>query len=344
MVEYWHWATTHNAFETYWRGLLSQDYQPNPTYDEAGTIGRDLARLGPQLVNLRKHNRIAIYVSNTALTGFNSFRFGWGSKQTYNDVLRPFYDALYRMNEEVDFIDPDAPSTTADLSQYKLIVVPALYAASEAEIQHLNAYAKAGGHLLYTFKSGYSDENVKVRSTTQPGLIAEAAGVRYNQFTLPENVSLEGDPFHVGADNNTARWWMEFLEPTTATVVARYHHPVWGKYAAVTRNTYGKGEVTYVGFMPSDALTEKIMEDTVKRAGLWGPQQALHCPLIMRSGTLNNGHPVHYVLNYTAAPADAPYGFAAGKDLLSGTPVAQNGTVHLPAWGVAIVEEAGSSR
>ena len=172
MVEYWHWSTTNNAVETYWRGLLSQDNKPNPTYEEAATIGKDLARLGPQLVNMRKQNRIAIYVSNQALTAFNAFKFGWTSTATYNDVLRPFYDALYRMNEEVDFVDP----STTDLSRYKLIVVPALYAASDAEIERLNAFAKAGGHLVYTFKSGFSDENVKVRSTTQPGLIADAAG------------------------------------------------------------------------------------------------------------------------------------------------------------------------
>jgi len=336
MVEYWHWGTTANSAETYWRGLLNQDYKPNATYDEAATIGKDFARLGPELVNMHKSNKIAMYVSNRALTAMNAFKFGWTSINGYNDVLRPFYDALYRMNEEVDFIDPSA----TDLSQYKLIVVPALYAASDAEITRLNDFAKGGGHVLYTFKSGFSDENVKVRSTAQPGLIAEAAGVTYEQFTLPEKVSLAGDPYAVGAADNTARWWMEMLTPTTATTLARYEHPVWGKYAAVTRNHYGRGEVTYVGFMPSDALTEKIMEDTVKHAGLWGVQQAAHYPSIVRSGTLSNGHAVHYVLNYSAAPAQVKYEFAGGRDLLTATPVAQHGTVNLPAWGVAVVEEA----
>jgi len=338
LVEYWHWGTTANAVETYWRGLLSQDYQPNPTYDEAGLIGKDLARLGPVLVNLRKRNRIAIYVSNRALTAFNAFRFGWTSKTTYNDVLRPFYDALYRMNAEVDFVDP----STADLSAYKLIVVPALYAASDAEIARLNAFAKAGGHLLYTFKSGFADENVRVRSVSQPGLIAEAAGVHYNQFTLPETVSLENDPYHVGPADNTVRWWMELLTPTTATVLARYHHPVWGKYAAITRNACGKGEVTYVGFMPSDALAEKILEDAVKRADLWGPQQTYHFPIIVRSGLLSNGHAVHYFLNYSAVPAPVTYRFADGHDLLTGTHVAKDGLMSLPQWGVAVVEENAS--
>ena len=91
--------------------------------------------------------------------------------------------------------------------------------------------------------------------------------------------------------------------------------------------------------MPSDALTEKILEETVKRAGLWGEQQSHHFPTIVRSGTLANGRPVHYVLNYSADAAQVKYGFTQGKELLSGDVVKQDSTVALPAWGVAVIEE-----
>jgi beta-galactosidase len=156
MVSYWHWATTHNSVETYWRGLLSQDYAPNSTFREAARVGGELQRIAPELVGLRKDNQVAIYFSNRALTAFNAFRFGWTSPITYNDVLRPFYDALYRANIEADLIDP----STKDMSRYRLIVVPALYAASDAEIASLKDYVRTGGHLVLTFKSGFSDENV----------------------------------------------------------------------------------------------------------------------------------------------------------------------------------------
>ena len=33
-VMYWHWHSIHNACETYWKGLLSHDFQPNETYLE----------------------------------------------------------------------------------------------------------------------------------------------------------------------------------------------------------------------------------------------------------------------------------------------------------------------
>ena len=337
MVEYWHWATTANAIETYWRGLLSQDYKPNAVYREAMTIGSDLKRLGPTLAGMKKRNRVAIYVSNTALTAFDSFKPGGVE---YNQVLRVFYDALYRMNVEVDILSPDS---TVSLDDYKLIVVPSLYAAADAEIARLNDYAKRGGHLLYTFKSGFSDENTKVRYTTQPGAIAEAAGVTYQQFTIPKDVTLAGDPFNVGAEDNKLRWWMEMLTPTGATVVARYQHAAWPADAAMTRNRWGSGEVTYLGFMPGDGLTEKILAVEVERAGVRTHFPTARFPVIVRGGTLKNGRPVHYVFNYSSAPQQVTVP-ANGTELVGERNVSSGQQLELQPWGIAILEEDATRR
>jgi beta-galactosidase len=335
MVSYWHWATTNNGVETYWRGLLSQDYAPNPTFEEAAGIGADLQRIGPELVDLHKTNQVALYFSNRALTGFNDFKFGWTSTKTYNDVFRPFYDALYRRNIETDLVDP----STKDLSRYKLIVVPALYSASDDEIAKLKGYAREGGHLVLSFKSGFSDENLKVRSTSQPGGFADAVGATYSQFAIPENVGLRGDPFGIDKGEQV-RWWMELLQPATATVVARYDHPVWGSYAAITRNQYGRGEVTYIGFMPGDTLLEKIVGDAVDRANVAHLGPELRFPLIVRSGVNGRGKMLHYLFNYSAVAQELKYPFGSGTDLLSGRTTTQNTPVTLPPWGVEIVEEA----
>ncbi|MDP1027044.1 beta-galactosidase [Sphingomonas sp. KR1UV-12] len=338
MVAYWHWATTANAIETYWRGLLSQDYKPNAVYAEASTVGADLKRIGSKLAGMKKRNRVAIYVSNTALSAFDSFKPNGGVD--YNQVLRPFYDALYRMNVEVDIL---SPNSTAKLDDYKLIVVPALYAASDAEIERLNGFAERGGHLLYTFKSGFSDENTKVRYATQPGAIAKAAGVTYQQFTIPEGVTLEGDPFGVGEKDNTARWWMEMLKPTTAKVVARYKHPSWPAFAAITRNAWGRGEVSYIGFMPSDALIEKIIAAAVDRAGVQPSQPGVHFPVIVKSGTLKNGHTVRYVMNYSAMPQSV-VALQDGTDLIRSKVIARGRPIDLGPWDVAIIEEDGPGK
>ncbi|MEY4761767.1 MAG: hypothetical protein RLZZ200_1623 [Pseudomonadota bacterium] len=333
MLAYWHWASTSAGIETYWKGLVSQDYAPNPVLAEAATIGADLKRLGRRLVNLRKDNKVALYVSNAALSGMDAFAFVTGGKPRYNDVVRTVYDALYRRNIGVDIVSPDLDT---DLSRYKLVVVPALYAASDAEIARLNAYAKAGGHIVYTFKSGFSNEDTKVRATTQPGAIAEAAGVTYSLFSQPEDASLQGDPFKAGK-GNVVTGWMELLQPTTASVLARYDGPAWAGTAALTRNAYGKGEVEYVGFLPGPELAEKILVEAAARAGVVAP--GVHWPVILRSGTPAGGKPVHYVLNYSATSAEASLGLPPSRDLLTGKALARGADLKLEPWGVAILEE-----
>jgi beta-galactosidase len=334
LVEYWHWHSIHNSAETYWKGLLSHDFQPTPTYDEAKTVGRDLARIGSHLVDLRVRNQVAILFSNEALTAFNAFSFGWGARENYNDVLRPAYDALYRMNVGVDFVDPSSTS----LEQYRLIVVPALYAAPDSLLQRLNGFVKNGGHVVYTFKSGFADEHVKVRSTPQPGLSGEACGVSFSQFTLPKGVAVT-TPYSLQKGNDAVRYWMELLTPTTAKTIARYDHPAWSQYAALTENVYGKGLATYVGFMPSDELLGEILEDAVRKAGLWGADQQTAFPVVTKSGTNRQQKAVRYYFNYSASAATFSYPHGAGKDLLSGQAVPQGSPQQLPPWGVRIVLE-----
>ena len=335
MLGYWHWHSIHNSAETYWKGLLSHDFEPNPTYEEAKTIGHDFKRLGHKLVNLKKTNEVAILFSNEALTAFNAFSFGWGARENYNDILRPYYDALYHMNVAVDFIDP----SVINIDQYKMIVVPALYAAPDSLLNKLNSFVKNGGHILYTFKSAFSNENVKVRSTIQPGVINEACGISYSQFTIPENVSLKDDPFHVGAEQNKVHTWMELITPGTARVLAWYNHPVWNNYAAVTQNNYGKGTATYVGCMITESITEKIIRNVLEKANLWGKDQQVAWPVVVKSGVNQEGKTIHYLFNYSGGISKQTYPYKKGTELLSNKAVEQNSMLALEPWGVKIIEE-----
>jgi beta-galactosidase len=334
MVEYWHWHSIHNSAETYWKGLLSHDFETNPTYNEAKTIGRDFEKIGSHLIDLKKTNKAVILFSNEALTAFQWFGFGMNNVG-YNDVLRSMYDALYRMNVGVDFVDP----SSNNIEDYQLLIVPLLYAAPDSLLNRLNRFVKNGGHIIYTFKSGFSDQNNKVRTIHQPGIIDTACGIYYSQFTVPENVSLKGDPYGVGIESNKVNTWMELITPTTAKVLAYYDHPVWGKYAAITENAYGKGLATYIGCITSSAVTEKILADVVKKAGLWGIDQQLYFPLITKSGVNRNGKMIHYYFNYSPSPVTFAYPYRNGKELLSDEIMVNNKQVNLPAWGVNIVEE-----
>lgn len=91
--------------------------------------------------------------------------------------------------------------------------------------------------------------------------------------------------------------------------------------------------------MSSDELLGRILEDAVRKAGLWGADQDLAFPVITKSGTNQQGRTVRYYFNYSARPATFRYPHEAGKDLLSDRAVARDSQQQLPPWGVMIVLE-----
>ena len=344
-VMYWHWHSIHNSFETYWKGLLSHDFQENATYREACIIGNEFARLGKHLVNLKKKNEVAVLVSNEALTALNWFRIqeqapGADAKSIYyNDVMRWMYDTLYHMNIECDFIWPESEN----LDQYKAIIVPALYAAPDELLIRLKQYVENGGTLIASFKTAFANENVKVSHQVQPHILSNCFGVHYDQFTFPKNVGLTGEvipekPDQKGNAHPAANVFMELLVSEGAEVLASYEHYNWKDYAAITRNHYGKGQAVYIGCMTDEETLKSVYKAVLPEAGVEIPEY--HYPIIVRKGLNDLGKTVCYFLNYSGMELEMPYDYKNGIELLENTAVENGTALQMPAWGVKIVEEA----
>ena len=107
----------------------------------------------------------------------------------------------------------------------------------------------------------------------------------------------------------------------------------------MTRNSYGKGEATYIGCVTSNAVTEKILADAVKNAELWGETQKMTFPIITKQGVNEKGKTIHYIFNYSSKPETVSYPFGNGKELLLGQPIQNNREIQLEPWGVKIIEE-----
>ena len=344
-VMYWHWHSIHNACETYWKGILSHDFQENATYREACIIGNEFARLGKHLVNLKKKNEVAVLVSNEALTALNWFRIqeqapGADAKSIYyNDVMRWMYDTLYHMNVECDFIWPESEN----LEQYKAIVVPALYAAPDELLIRLKQYVENGGTLIASFKTAFANENVKVSHEVQPHILSNCFGVHYDQFTFPKNVGLTGEVILKKTDQKgnahpAANVFMELLVSEGAEVLASYEHYNWKDYAAITRNHYGKGQAVYIGCMTDEETLKSVYKAVLPEAGVEIPEY--HYPIIVRKGLNDLGKTVCYFLNYSGMELEMPYDYKNGIELLENTAVENGTALQMPAWGVKIVEEA----
>ncbi len=336
-VMYWHWHSIHNSFETYWKGLLSHDFQENETYREACIVGNEWKEIGDHLVNLKKKNDVAVLVSNEALTALKWFGIeavsGDNGKIMYNDVVRWVYDTLYKMNLECDFLFPESEN----MADYKMIVVPALYAAPDELLKRLDRYVREGGTLVTTFKTGFANENVKVSHEVQPHILRACMGYRYDQFTFPVDTGLQGE-IAAKDGSDEAKVFMELLIPEGAQVLASYDHYNWNRYAAVTRNHCEKGYAYHIGCMTDESFLKKVFLRALGDAGITRETEC-EFPLVVRKSVNDLGKTVRFYLNYSGQEqAEVPV-CGGGKDLLSGEQVKADEKITIPAWGLRIVEE-----
>jgi beta-galactosidase len=332
MVEYWHWSSLHYGQETYWKGILSHDLEPNRLYGEMTEVAKELKRVGPRLVNLKKHNKVAILFSADSANAISYMPFS--DHVNYQTILRQMWDALYDLNVEPDFV----PAGDSGLSRYRLLLVPPLYSASDEVLQQICDFVKGGGHVIMAFKSGFTDQYSTVRHVIAPGPLRPAAGFHYQEFTnLAEPVRVTPDPFQVGMENK-ASVWAEFLIPDGAEVLASLDDPNW-RFPAVTRNRYGTGTLTYEATVITDALQMAIIKDAVSRAGLASPDQRLPKPVRVRHGLTSQGKLLHYYLNFSGQEQRFGYPYAQATEVLTGAAVAKGASTAVRPWGVAILLE-----
>lgn len=343
-VMYWHWHSIHHSFETYWKGLLSHDLEPNPTYEESGVIGREWRRHAASLTDLRKRNRAAIMVSNEALTALRWFTLetgfidgAFGSSIGYNDVLRWVYDALFDLNVEVDVV----PFDSTDLDRYDLLITPALYSTPESTLRALREYVAGGGHLVSTFRTGVADEHLQVWHDRAPHLLTDVFGITYNQFSRPDGARLafadalgeaEGTPVAAEAALELVRPLGEDTE-----VLATYEHPAWSQYAALTRHGFGAGTATYLATKIDAAALRAVLARELREAGLWDWPQELAGRVVVRRGTNGRGRELTYLLNYSGEPVTLASP-VAGTSVLAGNRVDIGEEHRIAPWDLTIVE------
>jgi len=344
MVEYWHWASIAAGQETYWKGVLSHDLEPNRAYAEVSRTAHELEKIGPHLVGMRIHSDVAILWSRDSANAIDFMPFtssasvAWApghATATYDTLVQQMHRSLYDLNISADFVFPEAQ----DLSAYKMLIVPALYISDDALLERIANYVKNGGHAVMTFKSGFANENSAVRWERAPGPLREAAGFSYQEFSnLEKPLALKGDPYHVG-DENKVSDWAEFLMPEHAKPIAWYDHPFFGRWPAITENRYGKGTLTYEGTYLSQKLQTAVLRDEVDKLGLTGPDQQLPPAIHVTRGVNRMGKRVHYYFNYSGTEVKVNYPYAAGTDLLTDKSIAKAQDISIGPWDLVIIEE-----
>ena len=204
MVEYWHWHSLHYGAETYWGGILGHSLEPGRAYDELSAVAGELRRVSADIDDLRPHSDVAVLVSAESrwamefMSPLQASTPVWmGDPKSYERILAAFYRGLFDAGLAVDVVAPAQlpKDPVAMVDRWRALVVPGLYVADDDLLDLLGRYAEAGGHLVLTPRTGFADEEAVVRHTVMPGVLREAVGAHYLEFTnLVSDVPVRANP------------------------------------------------------------------------------------------------------------------------------------------------------
>ncbi|MBO1337992.1 beta-galactosidase [Streptomyces sp. VRA16 Mangrove soil] len=228
-------------------------------------VWREVCELGAALGELAQVRDTRTVADAALLWDWHSWwaqQLEWRPSEDHDARERAdtFYEALYDRHLTVDFAHPEA-----DLSAYPLVVVPALYLATEAAALNIREYVENGGTLVVSYFSGIVDEHDAVHDGPYPGAFRDVLGLTVEEFSpllAGETVSVTGPD---GA-RLTGDVWTELVVPRGAEPVWTYETDTTGLAAgrpAVTRHTYGQGTAWYV----STRLSAQDLDTILAAAG-----------------------------------------------------------------------------
>jgi beta-galactosidase len=254
-IIFFRWRPARFGIEQYWYGILEHCGRAGWRYEEIKRMGQELNRAGAQIHGSVIKSEVAMVLSYDSRFAFqiqiNNSQF------SYADHLHQFYRALYRRHVPIDIVAP-----TADLSDYKLVVAPALHVLSEAAAKNLKHFVQNGGVLVVTPRTGVKDETNAVVDQPLPGLLAELCGIKVEDFdslTADTHNQLQFTfPPLDSCSPVQASIWCDILKPNGGTVVARYTEDYYAGKPAITLNQFGQGQAIYVGTVGDAVLYQAL--------------------------------------------------------------------------------------
>ena len=180
--------------------------------------------------------------------------------------MKKFYKPFYDSNIMVDIISEDK-----DFSEYKILILPVMIIWKRELTEKVKEFAKNGGIVVMTYRTAVKDIDNNLT-------LGEMLPVGYNDFvgayveeieSLQEynSLDLEGEGVFNGIKGKGGIF-RDMLVSKGAEVLFRYNDKFYDTFSAVTKNSYGKGKVYYIGCSPEEATLKLIVDDILNSAEL----------------------------------------------------------------------------
>lgn len=264
-VMYFQWRQSRGGAEKFHSGMVPHAGAGTRVHAEVRELGRELT-LVPELAGTRIRNEVAIVFDWENWWALELDSHPSDAVRCIDRVL-DHYAPLFDAGVGVDVVHP-----SADLSAYKLLVLPSHYLLSAENSERIRAFVADGGSLLASFFTGIVDEHDRVHTGGAPAPLRDVLGLTVEEFwpaATGEAVPLRAlDPdAPVPAP---ASLWREDVKLTGARPELLFAGPDWDDRPAVTVHTHGAGTARYVATRPDPVTMRAVVGRSLADAGV-GP-------------------------------------------------------------------------
>ncbi|MFB7177927.1 beta-galactosidase [Streptomyces sp. NPDC056257] len=272
-VMYFQWRQSRGGAEKFHSGMVPHAGAGTRVHAEVRELGRELA-LVPELAGTRVRNEVAIVFDWENWWALELDSHPSDAVRCLDRVL-DHYAPLFEAGVGVDVVHP-----AADLSPYKLLVLPGHYLLSTGNAARIGAFVADGGSLLASFFTGVVDEHDRVHTGGCPGPLGEVLGVRVEEFwpaAEDEAVPLraaQGSTAQGGVPAPVppvppASLWREDVKLTGARPELLFAGPDWDDdRPAATVHRHGRGTARYVATRPDPGTMRALVDRALADAGV----------------------------------------------------------------------------
>jgi beta-galactosidase len=311
-VVHFNWRTARGGVETYWYGVLDADSVPRARYREFQKEGKEIARIGAEVLGSRVLSDVAVIRDYDAEWAFDhQFLVPEASYGTaFNALFRAASDARYNV---------DIVSTEADLSRYKVVFAPALVLMDAELAGRLTRFVEGGGTLVMSAHSAVRDRDNTLTDKALPVDLTGLFGVEVEWFQTYKAPSRDGNAVSF-ADGASApiRVFAEVLAPKSAEVVGRWASDTFAGSPACTERRAGKGLAVYYGSFFDLDSARVLLKRYATRAGIEPILAGVPQEVEVTRRTKGTTH-YYFLLNHSASKVEVAPG-EGFVDAIAGAP------------------------
>jgi beta-galactosidase len=255
---YFRWRSMNRGAEQYCLGIIDHDDKEGRKYNEVQSFFKDISQF-EDVVNAPIESDVAILYS---FDNIWSWRYQPQSSEfNFNREILRLYEPFYNYNTHIDIISIDK-----DFRKYKVLVIPVMKIIDEELGMRLDVFARSGGVVVFSFRSGIKDSNNNIHfGKVIPCNIQTMCGIEINEFeSLQEEQKVEivGDYYYKGI-TGSCEVWRDLIVPRSAETLFKYNDEFYRNNACITVNNYGDGKVYYIGGGVCEDILNKIVKNII---------------------------------------------------------------------------------